>query len=120
MARTVAESEIYYDRVKTYFLHEDQADFVVGFLNADMSDWETIPTPSPDDMILIRWRLSDAGFEYAGFIHHDGRYCFYFNDRNIIKVEYLDTGELDYFGIHEVTDLNLKLVARDLRLLQGS
>jgi hypothetical protein len=120
MARTVAESERYYEKVKAYFLHEDEADFVVGFSGLDMSSWNAIPTPSPDDMILIRWRLSDAGFEYAGFIHHDGRYCFYFNDRNFIKVEYLDNGELDYFVVHDVTDFNIKLVARDLRMLHGS
>ena len=54
MAKSVAESELYYEQVKAYFWRKDEADFVVGFSSSDMSTWELIPTLTTDEMGLAR------------------------------------------------------------------
>ena len=71
MAKSVAESELYYEQVKAYFWRKDEADFVVGFSDSEMSTWKFIPTPSLDEMGLARGRLMNAGLDFAGFIHHE-------------------------------------------------
>ena len=118
MARIVAESEILFEQVKSAFWRKEEADFAVRFSEAEMKDWEIIPTHSVDEMILVRCRLDDAGSGFAGFIHHEGRYCFYFKDQNIIKIQYLDNCEIDCFSVHSFSEFNLELVARELKALQ--
>jgi hypothetical protein len=123
MVKTVADSELHFEKVKDYFWRETEADFVIRFDATDMCQWELIPTSSIDDMIDTRLRLSDENTEFAGFVWYEGRYCYYFHDRNILKVQYLDNNEIDYFAVHSATEfsaIELAQVAKELRELYGS
>jgi hypothetical protein len=120
MEQLLLESQLQYERVKKYFYKESKLEFAIRFSDLDMSDWELIPTPSTDAMIETRGRLRDEGAEFAGFVWHEGRYCFYFVDKYIIKVQFMDNGELNYFDVHAFYEMDLKKVAHELRLLHGS
>ena len=117
MSRTIAESELLYEQVKGFFWRPPEADFIVRISAAPMNEWEVIPTSSEDEMISIRCRLES---EFAGYIRHEGRYCFYFVDLNIVKVQYLDNGEIDCFHVRGFHEFDLATVAKELRMLQGS
>jgi hypothetical protein len=123
MPKTLADSELHFEQVKKYFWRKTETDFVIRFANTDMCHWELIPTNSIDDMIDIRFRMSNEGIEFAGFVRYEGRYCYYFHDRNILKVQYLDNNEIDCFRVHSATEftaIELAQVARELRELYGS
>jgi hypothetical protein len=120
MSKPVSESEIQYEQVKKYFWRPEEADFVIRFSESDMCQWQEFPTPSFEEMRKIRRRLAIEDSEFAGFIRHEGRYCFYFCDKNFLKVQYLDNGEIDYFGMCSFPEIDLSKVAKEYRLLQGS
>lgn len=117
MARTVADSELYYEQVKAFFWRKEEADFIVRFSDAPMEKWELIPTPSVDEMIWLRHRFCEEGSEFAGFIRDEGRYGFYFVDQNITKAQYLDNGEIESFNVHVFSELDLAKVAEEFRML---
>jgi hypothetical protein len=120
MKKTVLESLKHYEEVKKYFYRPDELDFAVRFSNTPMADWLVISTPSLDDMEKVRFRLSEDGFEFAGYVRCEGRYCFYFVDINIIKIQFLDNDEVDCFRDKTFFEIDLKIVASELRALQGS
>ena len=120
MSRTVAESELLYEQVKGFFWHKEEADFTIRFNGEEMKDWDSIPTPTHEKMFEVRGRFCSEDVEFAGFIHHEGRYCFYFLDRNILKVQYLDNGEIDHFNVRSFSEIDLAQVAKEFRMLQGS
>lgn len=117
MKRTVAESESYYEEVKNFFWRKEEADFIVRFSDAPMEEWEMVPTASADDMFWLRHRFCEEGAEFAGFIHDEERYGFYFVDQNISKAEYLDNGEIDCFNIRTFSEFDLEKVAAELKML---
>lgn len=108
---------MFYERVKSFFWHEEGPDFIVRFSDAPMDSWELIPTPSVDEMIRCRHRFCEEGAEFAGFIHNEDRYGFYFVDQNIVKAQYLDNGEIDCFNVRSFSKLNLSRVTEELREL---
>jgi hypothetical protein len=109
-----------YEEVKNYFARPQESDFVVPFSAAPICEWQTVPTPTGEEMSAVRFRLIDEQTEFAGFIHEKGRYCFYFVDKNITKIQYLDNGEVKYFHDQTFCEFNLNEVASELRMLQVS
>jgi hypothetical protein len=120
MRKTIADSELDYQRVKNYFLRTKRDDFLVKFSSSRMALWELIPTASIEEMINLRIRLHVQGSEFAGFVHHERRYCFYFCDRNFLKVQYIDNGEIDCFSVHSFFDVDMKKLGDEVRVFQGS
>lgn len=121
MQRSVAESEQLFEQVKRFFWFPEEQDFAIRFVGQDMTAWQLIPTATPEEMMSVRIRLSDEEGQFAGFIRHEGRYCFYFYDCNILKVQYLGDGEISYFDVHSFCELDLSKVAEELQsFLQGS
>lgn len=122
-ARTVAESEKLYERVLEFFWRDEEHDFIVRLADTPMGDWEMVPTPTPDEMIAIRTEYSTAKVEFAGFVHHEGRYCYYFCDRTIFKVQYLDNLAVEEFWVDFASEVDERAASRELKaliaLLQG-
>jgi hypothetical protein len=120
MSKSVCESEMQYEQVKKYFWRPEEADFVVRFKSNDMSEWQVIPTLTTDEMAEVRGRLIAEEASFAWFIRYLGRYCFYFSDENILKIQYLDNGEINHFDIRSFSEIDLAKVAAECRMLQGS
>jgi hypothetical protein len=120
MSKSVSDSERYYEQVKKYFWRPEEADFVVRFHGDDMSEWLVMLTLSLDEMREIRSRLIEEDSSFAGFVRYLGRYCFYFRDENIFKVQYLDNGEINHFNVRSFSEIDLAKVVAEFRMLQGS
>jgi hypothetical protein len=116
MAKTVADSELFYEEVKNFFWRKEEVDFIVRFSDAPMAEWEMIHLPE-NEMFWLRHRFCEEGAEYAGFGRAEGRYCFYFVDQNIIKTQNLDNGEVEYFNVHAFSEFDLAKVAEELEML---
>ncbi len=116
MARTFEESQLLYERVKTFFWRRaSEADYVVAFSDTEMKNWEIISTGSEEEMFTVRLRLWTQKIDYAGFVHCEGRYCYYYVDQNFMKTQYLDSGEFQAFHVHSFCEFDMEKVAEELQ-----
>jgi hypothetical protein len=121
MKRTLAESELLYERVKAYFWRKEEESFIVLLSEGDMSGWKILPMSSIDEMEVTRLQLYSDRLDFAGFMDYEGRYSFYFLDRNLYKTQYLDTGEIDCFDVLTFSEFDLAAVAEEFKkFCQGS
>jgi hypothetical protein len=115
------ECEALYSEVLQFFTASAKLAFAVEIdLAMPMSDWRVIPTPTTKIMMDVRSELMASGSEFAGFIHHNGRYSFYFCMDQFFKAQYLDNMEVIELMATDVSEVNLDQVRIELKKIYGS
>jgi hypothetical protein len=120
MSKVLDDSLKLYEEIKKFFYDAEEYDFVIEMSDRPMSEWKLIYIISYDEMDSVRFKIIDQGKGFAGFYNFEGHYHYYFTDDNLSKSEHIDTGEIVVFDDRKFNEFNLKKVAEELRLLQGS
>ena len=121
MPRSKIDSEILYKKIKEFFLTENRQQIIIEISDQPINQWKIIGISSIEEMISVRCDLVYEDQDFAGFIHSENKYVFYFSDQNIYKSEIIDSGQVEEFYDRTFSELDLNKVVKELRqLLQGS
>lgn len=89
----VEESLKLYDAIKEHFQAMGAPSFFVYISDRPMSEWEKIPTPTYDEMVLQRLQAIEEERDFAGFYTEAESTSFYFvgySDFLVGSVEAMD------------------------------
>lgn len=116
--RTLEESHELFYKMKNYFFKNRYCEIIIAISNRPMCQWKVYPAHEEEKARAVRLRLQKYNFDYARFIYSDGHCKFFYADKNMIKLQDVDTGTV--LRYERVPSFDFELMTLELqKLIQG-